>query len=135
MLLLLSRSSRIQLCNPMNCSLPGFSVRRILQARILEWVAISNYTRVPLTHLKKKFHFQKLCVAAHIIKVINMWVKQSNRTMLSSHNEEKFPRMKKSLVHVLQETVCISDCMLSGTMFVPLLNFIPVFVVSMAKLK
>ena len=28
-------------CNPMDCSLPGFSVHRILQARILEWVAMS----------------------------------------------------------------------------------------------
>ena len=29
------------LCDPMDCSLPGFSVHRILQARTLEWVAIS----------------------------------------------------------------------------------------------
>ena len=29
------------LCNPINCSPPGFSVHEILQARILEWVAIS----------------------------------------------------------------------------------------------
>ena len=29
------------LCNPMNYSPPGSSVHRILQARILEWVAIS----------------------------------------------------------------------------------------------
>ena len=29
------------LCDPMDCSLPGFSVRGILQARTLEWVAIS----------------------------------------------------------------------------------------------
>ena len=28
------------LCNPMDCSLPGFTVHRILQARILEWVAM-----------------------------------------------------------------------------------------------
>ena len=28
------------LCNPMNCSPPGSSVRKIVQARILEWVAI-----------------------------------------------------------------------------------------------
>ena len=28
------------LCNPMDCSLPGFSVHGILQARTLEWVAI-----------------------------------------------------------------------------------------------
>ena len=29
------------LCNPMNCSLPGFSIYGIFQARVLEWVAIS----------------------------------------------------------------------------------------------
>ena len=35
-----SLQSCLTLCNPMNCSLPGSSVHRILQARILEWVAI-----------------------------------------------------------------------------------------------
>ena len=29
------------LCDPMDCSLPGSSVHGILQARILEWVAVS----------------------------------------------------------------------------------------------
>ena len=29
------------LCNPMDCSLPGSPVHGILQARILEWVAVS----------------------------------------------------------------------------------------------
>ena len=29
------------LCDPMDCSLPGFSVRGIFQARVPEWVAIS----------------------------------------------------------------------------------------------
>ena len=29
------------LCNPMDCSLPGFSVHGIFQARVLEWVAIA----------------------------------------------------------------------------------------------
>ena len=33
--------SRVQLCNPINCSLPGSSVRGIFQARKLEGVAIS----------------------------------------------------------------------------------------------
>ena len=33
--------SRVQLCDPMDCSPPGSSVYDILQARILEWVAIS----------------------------------------------------------------------------------------------
>ena len=30
-----------RLCNPMDCNLPGFTVHAILQAKILEWVAIS----------------------------------------------------------------------------------------------
>ena len=34
-----SIQSRLALCDPMDCSLPGSSVHGILQARILEWVA------------------------------------------------------------------------------------------------
>ena len=30
------------LCDPMDCSLPGSSVHRIFQARILEWDAVSS---------------------------------------------------------------------------------------------
>ena len=37
---LLSRFSCVQLCNCMDCSPPGSSVHGILQARLLEWVAI-----------------------------------------------------------------------------------------------
>ena len=33
--------SRVRLCDPMDCSLPGSSIHGILQARVLEWVAIS----------------------------------------------------------------------------------------------
>ena len=33
--------SYLTLCNHMDCSLPGSSVHRVLQARILEWDAIS----------------------------------------------------------------------------------------------
>ena len=32
--------SCLTLCDPMDCSLPGFFVHGILQARILEWVAM-----------------------------------------------------------------------------------------------
>ena len=41
LLLLLSRFSRVRLCNPINGSPPGSPVPGILQARPLEWVAIS----------------------------------------------------------------------------------------------
>ena len=39
--------SRPAVCDPMNCSLPGSSVHRILQGRILEWVAISFSGNLP----------------------------------------------------------------------------------------
>ena len=37
---MLSRFSRVWLCNPRDCSPPGSAVHGILQAGILEWVAI-----------------------------------------------------------------------------------------------
>ena len=33
--------SRLTLCDPMECSLPGSSVHGIFQARVLEWVTVS----------------------------------------------------------------------------------------------
>ena len=33
--------SCLTLCDPMDCTLPGFSIHGIFQARVLEWVAIS----------------------------------------------------------------------------------------------
>ena len=41
--------SCLTLCDPMDCRLPGSSVRGILQARVLEWVAISfSFSHVQL---------------------------------------------------------------------------------------
>ena len=37
--------SCLTLCNPMDCSLPGSSVHGMLQARILEWVAMPSSRR------------------------------------------------------------------------------------------
>ena len=39
--------SRLTLCDPMGCSLPGSSVPGAVQARILKWVAIPS-SRGPL---------------------------------------------------------------------------------------
>ena len=35
------------LCNPMDCSLPGFSVHGIFQARLLEWVPFPSPEDLP----------------------------------------------------------------------------------------
>ena len=45
-----SLQSCLTLCDPMDCSLPGFSVHGILQARTLEWVAISFSSCSPWGH-------------------------------------------------------------------------------------
>ena len=41
----LSHFGHVRLCDPMDCSLPGSSVHGTLQARILEWVAMSSSRR------------------------------------------------------------------------------------------
>ena len=40
------------LCDPMDCSLPGFSIHRIFKARILEWVAISFSRDLPYPEIE-----------------------------------------------------------------------------------
>ena len=39
--------SCLTLCDPMDCSLPGSSICGILQARIVEWVAMSSSRDLP----------------------------------------------------------------------------------------
>ena len=42
-----SLQSCLTLCDPMDCSLPGSSVHGILQARILDWVAMPSSGDLP----------------------------------------------------------------------------------------
>ena len=46
------------LCDPLDCSLPGSSVHGILQARILEWVAISPTMMQNSAHPAKTLYLQ-----------------------------------------------------------------------------
>ena len=41
-------------CDPMDCSLPGSSFHGILQAKILEWVAISFFRDLPNPGIKPR---------------------------------------------------------------------------------
>ena len=52
-----SLQSRPNLYDPMDCSMPGSSVYGILQARILEWVAISFCNTGP-KYLLRPFGFR-----------------------------------------------------------------------------
>ena len=44
---MLVAQSCVTLCDPMNCSPPGSSVHGILQARILDWIAILSLGHLP----------------------------------------------------------------------------------------
>ena len=57
-LLVLSAQLCPTLCNPMDYSLPGSSVHGSLQARILEWIAIS-YSRIALLKMSSKYSIKK----------------------------------------------------------------------------
>ena len=46
--------SHVQLCNPMDCSLPDSTVHVILQAGKLEWVAISSREDLPKRGIKPR---------------------------------------------------------------------------------
>ena len=52
-----SLQSYLTLCDAMDCSLPGFSVQGILQARTLEWVAISFSNNQPGQYIIKQRHY------------------------------------------------------------------------------
>ena len=47
--------SRLTLCDPLDCILPGSSVQRIFQARILEWVAFTSPRDLPNAGIKTVF--------------------------------------------------------------------------------
>ena len=47
--------SHLTLWDPMDCSLPGSSVHRILQARILEWVVMPSSRDLPNKGIEPKF--------------------------------------------------------------------------------
>ena len=44
------------LCDPMDCSPPGYSVHRTFQARILEWIAISSSRDLPNQGIESASH-------------------------------------------------------------------------------
>ena len=64
------------LCNPMDCSLPGSSVHGILQARVLEWGAVSNLDSVLKSRditLPTKAHLVKAMVFPVVMYGCESW--------------------------------------------------------------
>ena len=72
------------LCDPMDCSLPGSSVHGILQARILEWVAIS-FSRVRKSKKQNNWwlHGYWNTVADNNKQGANLWSRKGITDILS----------------------------------------------------
>ena len=126
--------SRIQLfCNPMACSLPGSSVYRIAEERLLDWVAISFSRGIFLTeglkqHLLHLMHLRGILYPlSHWGSPIMWWVDSLSSILCSLGTEY---RDNKSFIllslyhydpeeiHLLKNLVfqylCIGICFTNG---------------------
>ena len=80
------------LWDPMDCSLPGFSVLKIFQARILEWVAISSSRGSS----RPKDRTWASCIA---IRLFMVWATKYNTTAKQSHTWVFIKKMMKKNYH------------------------------------
>ena len=63
--------SRVWLCDPMDCSVPGSSVHAIFQARVLEWVAISFSRRSSRPR-------DRTCISRIVGRGFTIWASKEN---------------------------------------------------------
>ena len=70
------------LCNPMDCSLPGSSIHGILQARVLECVA--------MTYLLKDYKVHNVCVSHSVVSdsfwLFCPWISPGKNTGVGCHS-------------------------------------------------
>ena len=93
-------------CNPMDCNLPGSSVNGILQARILEWVAISisrRSSQEDLALISKESNLGKPQLGLYG----PLLAKSMLFNMLSSFVIVFLPRVKRLLLSWLQSLLAV----------------------------
>ena len=71
---LLAAQLRPILCDPMDCSPPGSSVHRILQARIFKWVAMPSSREAPSKHTKLTSCEESSCFFFFLIDLLNCFI-------------------------------------------------------------
>ena len=88
---------RLYLCNPVDCSQPGFSFHGIFQARILEWAAIS-FSREPSPPR------DQTCVSCIGRWILYHWATREARMTLSSTYFTSLLHVHPcpSLIHVIK---------------------------------
>ena len=86
----LSHFSCVRLCDPMICSLLGSSVHGILEARLLEWVAVPP-SRDRTTSLHVYLHWQKGSLPLALFRKANKlkYDKANNNSLSLSRGRER----------------------------------------------
>ena len=94
--------------NPMNCSPPGSSVHRILQARILEWVAIS-FSR---GSSRPRYQTRVSCIAGRFFTI---WAARKAHLCIHVFILPKTPLLSRLPHNIEQSSICytIGPCWLS----------------------
>ena len=90
--------SRPTLCDPIDCSPPDFSVHGILQARVLEWVAIvlsrgpsPPRDRTHISHIARRFFTIQATKEAYFIFPLVMCVFSINKLFILFDNSAIIP--------------------------------------------
>ena len=91
-------------CDPMDCSLPGSSVHRILQARMLEWVAI------PFSRGSSQPRDQTWvsCIAGRFFTILNH---QGNQATMGIHYFSLFLKKNSKVAHFSDLFVVVRMCL------------------------
>ena len=84
------------LWDPMDCSLPGFSVHGILQARTLEWVAISFSWKI----------LKEMGIPDHLICLLRKLYAGQEATVRSGHGTTDWFQIGKSYLDFVKAVYC-----------------------------
>ena len=92
---MLSHFSHVQLCHCMDCSPPDSSVHEILQARILEWVAIPSSRGSSQPRVQTCVS----CIAGRFFTHWATWEAQIENILVNKASHNKFQKTKSWRMH------------------------------------